>query len=308
MATEDNKYKISTINELMTSLTKTGNNKSIVIDNDLDFNNEDYYYHPNTFINTDSNPFTLYGQNNSFTNIYCINNCFMNIVATSNSQGYTFQDLTFEAVLNNTNFIITSSFSTYTLGDITFKNCIFNIKTLNSLEYIFNFSKTYSRNINFISCVFNVEIYTTTQHTYLFGTNFSDNNYKIMIESCEFKIKNKSGKNVTILKNTKSYTYQCVHIDNSAFFLQGDNPTTSLAETNFISGISSILTNSFFASFGERTNTFPISFSDATISCCFYDRDKIRLISDVTGLTGLTTEECKSKEKLDEIGFSYAGD
>lgn len=321
-------YSISTISDLYDNFSKTTSGaKDFNINADLDFNNEDYYYIDReyffrTYLDGNCN---INGNNHIFSNIYSLNNIVFKILKSGLSTAnccLTIKDLTIEAILNGNGNLFDISGSN---SGIYFKNCIFNIKSINNVN-IFKFAN----NCKFIACVFNIEVYNSAKNIEIIYDSSDDDSSSMnvknaaLFESCEFKIRNRSTRDCGIYRSSGDTNgglpYKKVIYDNSAIFYEvyNNNRWNSLLYlSRTVSNV--IITNSCIASFSTKfigTLTYfsvicneYINNSSVQCSASFYDNDRIRIQRDSitgyshTGLVGLSTQECKNKEKLDEIGF-----
>lgn len=165
----------------------------ICIDNDLDFNNEDFYYHDDHFFKiylpkkSVTNSVIFDGQNHTLTNIYVLSNkSFFYATSNTGATDFIIKNATFEVVLNS--FSRMASMQGGNSYTTIYKNCIFNIKTISDLDYIFY--KYYmgfdERNV-FINCIFNIECNVLSNFSICYSS--SSCNRPLAIESCEFRIK-----------------------------------------------------------------------------------------------------------------------
>lgn len=225
---------------------------TIVLDNDIDFNDEDYYYHKDNFMffktdggrqktkiinmnnKTISNVF-VYG---GFSFIYSDMDYASQPNAKDSYRNVTFKDGTFEVVLNGGSFLNmkTVGYNGATKTEYTFRNCTFNIKTI-SFSDMFYISGII-RYCNFINCTFNLDLIggeSTSKIISMPAPTSSVSIYQLLsIESCQFKIRihnsnifskkssspygaiiflyNRSGN--TIYPNNISFNNNIVFIDN----------------------------------------------------------------------------------------------
>lgn len=199
---------------------------TIVLDNDIDFNDEDYYYHKDNFMD-----FEIGSSHTAKTKIIEMNNktisnlfiytgysfIYYRLGPTyqpndwSNYENIEFKNGTFEVVLNGGSFIDYPSANTNYNGTastttrLEFRNCTFNIKAI-SFKFMFNIPPMF-RYVNFINCTFNIDAYNgATNHSIInnsFNTSLGSGvtiNRILAIESCQFKIK----LNTTTLFNSNS--------------------------------------------------------------------------------------------------------
>ena len=199
-------------------------------------------------------------------------------------------------------------------------NCIFNI-------YI-------SAATNDYNCLFSVNANSSTDFSLM-----------TIFESCEFRIRNNTDKLISIFKNYCTDGCRFL-VDNCSFFLadikQYDNPnkrTTSFGEVgyngtmhvfgfwrdfSYIFYPKCAFYNSFVAAFGDDFNSgsndpiyiygeFPNT-NKFEFATSFYDKSKIRFCNsgsgdtplETDGFAALTTEQCKDKRVLSNIGYLFA--
>ena len=198
---------VSTIAELATAFNTSASaawGRTIYIDNDLDFNNEGYYYHTNNFFfaSWNSNSFEngsnrtidggIYDENQilqgnrKLTNIYMYPNSslFQITYSVSNADAtnsITIKNIDFEMILNQSSLLyVIYSPSSYKNGStvITFENCNFNMKIARSsnrapfcdCDISNGYAMNFRSQVKFINCTANIEFcnkYVETQN--LFG-------------------------------------------------------------------------------------------------------------------------------------------
>lgn len=181
---------------------------TIILDNDIDFNNEDYYYHKDNFMffktdvggrqktkiinmnnKTISNVF-VYG---GFSFIYSDMTYTSQPIYKDSYRNVTFKDGTFEVVLNGGSFLnmVSASYNGATNTEYTFRNCTFNIKTI-SFEIMFYISGII-RYCNFINCTFNLDLINGQASSKIIEMQTPTSSLSIYqllsIESCQFKIR-----------------------------------------------------------------------------------------------------------------------
>lgn len=183
---------------------------TIILDNDIDFNDEDYYYHKDNFMffktdtggrqktkiinmnnKTISNVF-VYG---GFSFIYSDMTYANQPNAKDSYRNVTFKDGTFEVVLNGGSFLnmleISGGYREAKATEYTFKNCTFNIKTI-SFETMFYISGII-RYCNFINCTFNLDLIggqNTSKIISMPCPSAGSSIFQLLsIESCQFKIR-----------------------------------------------------------------------------------------------------------------------
>lgn len=192
---------------------------TIILDNDIDFNDEDYYYHKDHFMYFKHDPNHHIAKtkiidlnNKTISNIFVYTTysfIYYDMPWTaqpntySNYQNIEFKNGTFEVVLNGGSFLNYNSNDTgmsashctnATNTKIEFRNCTFNIKGI-SFGDIFYIS-TMFRYMNFINCTFNLDLYQRKSSGYNSVINFSAQGdtsdlakRQLSIESCQFKIR-----------------------------------------------------------------------------------------------------------------------
>jgi len=322
-------YHVSTVQEFINSLNKgsgvlvkdgSNGNYNVFIDNDIDFNNDGYYYHTTDFITNElttntqsyfdgiaSYHITLDGQNHSLTNIYLSeDNSLFNFNNSGSSYNYrayvTIQNTTFEIVMTNlANILHVNSTDYKNIGDVVFKNCIFNIKAID-ITRLFEYRNI--KNFRFISCVFNIELMNPKNKCVIFDSVSEFNVHNLYIESCEFRfsfydITDSSSKIITIANNVASSAIDyTLKINNSLFFLNNYSSTTDIEFLIYYptkngsdagSNTKRLLTNLFVGSFDEAPNPKNVSFGiiinntvtpSHTYGSIFYDADKLDLVQD----------------------------
>jgi len=211
---------ISTITDMKNLFENTENGQSYTATllNDLDFNNEDFYYKLEDFFTYN------YGESGVITprevvydfNGKTLSNIYLNpgislfkikqpSTYTALSVNFTFKNGTFEIVSNSGRFISVNDSNMKMIYKLSFKNCIFNVKLVSydrSFFYIFmnclkNGVATDGR-LSFINCVFNIEVSGQVNQTSIanfidFGSlTGSSYHANFNLESCEFRIKDKS--------------------------------------------------------------------------------------------------------------------
>ena len=184
---------------------------TIILDNDIDFNDEDYYYHKDNFMffKTD-----VYGtkktkiinmNNKTISNVFVYGGfsfiysdmTYANQSNTKDSyRNVTFKDGTFEVVLNGGSFLnmleISGGYREAKYTEYTFKNCTFNIKTI-SFETMFYISGII-RYCNFINCTFNLDLINGQVSSKIINIPAPSAGLPsifqlLSIESCQFKIR-----------------------------------------------------------------------------------------------------------------------
>jgi hypothetical protein len=239
------------------------------------------------------------------------------------------KNITFEIINNGAWF-----FGGVTYGKLEMINCVFNCKTsLKTFDRTQNtaFStKNFSSPV-FVNCVFNIYISSSSSDNgcvmYLGGSN-TDSSYsnKPIFESCEFKIRNNSGR-TTVLFLT-DYPGGRIVFDNCAIFYNDLTETEGhiVYFCGFLNGYAGrldlsdgmIFSNSYFASFGNAPSVKPsirvgggIATDNFTTS--FYDSDKVlctnydsTVLNVPSKFVPLTTAQCKNKNALTDIGYNFA--
>ena len=317
---------------------------TICIDNDLDFNNEDFYYYDDDFLNIEI-PHSAWisgivfdGQNHTLTNIYLLSSkSFFNITCANINYcdiPLTIKNTTFEAVLGSFSRLFYLDFAHRSI--VTFRNCIFNIKTISDLDYIFNKNNSANKNyyMQFINCIFNIECSLFNNFTIA----ISRSTYAcVKIESCEFRlkiIKANAGHSITLAYNSISGNNNdnLSNFNNSLIFVNNySNELVTVIlyhDTNVNSNTSLIksLVNNFVSAFdgvSASNNKVELDLeiskgSSLTItSSLFIDTDCVSIssqlqeLADTTypvlvNLIPLTTAESKSSTKMAEKGYVFA--
>jgi hypothetical protein len=306
---------------------------------DFDFNNEGWYYHTTDFFVFNNEITTILdgglyenGQlvrNHVFSNAYMYPNSYF-IKATTIGATRTVRNFDFEIVTNNSYVYGIETTQSNAQINFVFENCNFNIKVSNisNAKALF-----YGREATkFINCTFNIEIASAlSSECFLFqssdGGSVSYSGYVnivLIFESCEFRIKNNiKNFDITLFKAVYSYSYKNTFVNNCAFFLNNYIFETGTSKIKFSDSGSSpagnIFINSFIAAFADTDNgtipseyrvTADLTYFNGNLLTCFYDKDRINVYDanerSVPTLYALTTAECKSENKLKEIGFLFA--
>lgn len=307
--------------------------------NDLDFNNEHYWYkeenffycnHISTFedtpIKTENKNFYL--NNKTLSNIYLYDSIKAFVLdsydrGTNTTYTINFYDGTFEVVSNfgtlfeygqsqlpsgagNNNYLTTT---------LQFNNCIFNVKSLGADGDINNVPRTLFQNtkqckikLKFINCVFNIEYTPKCVNTsgIIIAKTISD---EIRIESCEFRIRDRSYSRMTNTNNAViAYAYsQSLIANNNVIFY--DIPTalstTYTVRLWYATASNASCSNNFLAAFDNYST--PINFNSIQNNSIFYDNEKF---TDTTGsgtvAVGLSTADCKNEQALEAAGYIFA--
>lgn len=265
---------------------------TIVLDNDIDFNNEDYYYHKDNFMDFEigssyaAKTKIIEMNNKTISNLFIYTGysfIYYRLDSShqpndwTNYENIEFKNGTFEVVLNGGSFIDYPSANTGYTGTastttrLEFRNCTFNIKAI-SFTHMFNIPPMF-RYVNFINCTFNIDAYNgaTNYHSIInnsFATSLSGTINRILaIESCQFKIKlnnvlftkgNISGsKSAIIIDSIISNRNYNKSINNCIFFISY-NPNIVESMTNqcvWIISTQSIGTSTT-SSIGSLNNNF----------------------------------------------------
>lgn len=355
---------VTTITELVNTLqdqdywTNDGGTITVTPPNGvLDFNNEGYFCKQTPFLAlpsqatggnfvTTQKDVTIDFNNTKLTNMYIYpDNTFIQMDTGERARGYnntyTFLNGEFEAVLNDSVFLnfrnsqVYSNYENQSCGTLIFKNCIFNIKILNSnCKDIFKINCAHSY---FINCVFNIEYVNMTCsnsngncliYNYSYRPYSDRNSLSHYILSCEFRIRFRKGtlpglldpsnKNIRyyIFKFTKENNYKVIS-DNVLFINKyfTDTVYIGIAYIYRASSGNTRYTNNFIASFGsDEFNTKESLIIGNSLNSAvegiqiFYDSDKCGYKDDDTNSTkvGLPTADCKNADKLIEAGYVFA--
>lgn len=347
--------------------------------NDLDFNEEGFWYHPDsifldmalnrnymgqqgaqrTYIidggRYEEDPVThaqvLVG-NNALTNIYTYpNSVFMRPSLMGNNYciGLTIKNLDFEAVMNQS--VLFNGTSGW--GPVIFENCNFNLKIvgypkssingqMNAAMFYYSCSGSQtsanSGHLRFVNCTFNVEIVSSPERKFMGlmtgqgSLSYAGISAAVVVDACEFRIKNMTNDcGFCIYGNGSSfspapasgdsiniYINNCAHFLNNYLYEVNANNYFYL-ENNNVSSYKTTIMNSFVAAFADTADgTIDAAYRSKLIcksdyaTAFFYDSD--RIVHEFSGNNSekgnphiaLTTAECKSENKLREIGFLFA--
>ena len=313
----------------------------ICIDNDLDFNDEDFYYHNDNFLNIalpngKAKSVTFDGQNHTLTNMYMLPQKSFFYVTDGYDSGYidfVIKNTTFEIVLNSFAKMMTLLSHR---SNLTFRNCIFNIKSISSLNSIFYKNK--DRNSDwgtnsFVNCIFNIECNCLSNFNVLYAG--TDRGVIGNIESCEFRIKiihATPNHTITLVYNTITDIFKNDNFSNSLVFVNNysnELVTIKLVYDNNTNASSSYIksfTNNFISAFdGVSADANKVSLdievakgSLTTLSSSFFiDTDCVSIsshlqeLADTTypgmiNLIPLTTAESKSPTEMAAKGYVFA--
>lgn len=316
----------------------------ICIDNDLDFNDEGFYYHNDNFLGITlpeisvTNSVIFDGQNHTLTNIYLLSQKSFFYIVTSNSNysSLIIQNATFEIVLNSFSRMITITSNAGGAYHSIFKNCIFNIKSIADLDCIFYRKYNSSSNISFINCIFNIECNLISNFKICLAD--ATGNGIIDIESCEFRLKilhaNPNCTITLVYNNASGNSSKNTNFNNSLVFVNNySNELVTIKlvhDTNTYSWGSDTykksFTNNFISAFdGVSAEENKVSLdidvaknSTTTLSSSFFiDTDCVSIsshlqeLADTTypgmiNLIPLTTAESKSPTEMAAKGYVFA--
>lgn len=290
---------VSTIKELVaaTSSTDASGYKEIYLEADLDFNNEDYYYHPTDFFWT-KGVLTIDGgvyengivtRNHTLTNAYVFPKYSFMVIDMLSYGGTQYmscnlKNIDFEVVLNNAYFLYHIYDNSMNYASKPFKskieNCNFNIKVTNikdATSVLCNYASSNSagnaRQLLFVNCTFNIEITSSnvSQFSIFEAKRASGLEYSgypsisFAFESCEFRIKNTcSNMTLNIFKRDSGSSgtnyQQNFFFNNCAFFLNNYYQPTGTSEIWLLSNASSQGWAAYSYAWGY--NSFFASFAD----------------------------------------------
>lgn len=313
----------------------------ICIDNDLDFNNEDFYYYNDHFFKiylpqkSKTNSVIFDGQNHTLTNIYVLSNkSFFYATSANGATTFIIRNTTFEVVLNSFSRMVSDV--TGDSHNVIFKNCIFNIKSISNLDYIFY--KYYIINTEkhvFINCIFNIECNVLSNFNICYcGSDYSNSGAEV--ESCEFRIKIISANpncTITLLYNTVRARSNNDNFNNSLVFV--NNYSNELVKiklfhnTTYNDGgsVKSFINNFISAFDGVTADVNKVDLdidlskdSSTRLSASFFiDTDCVSIsshlqeLADTTypgliNLIPLTTTESKSPTEMAAKGYVFASE
>lgn len=245
---------------------------------------------------------------------------------------FVIKNTTFEIVLNS--FAKMMTLLTHR-SNLTFRNCIFNIKSISSLNSIIYKNKDRNSDCgtnSFVNCIFNIECNCLSNFNILYaGTDRGVFN----IESCEFRIKiihATPNNTITLVYNTISNIFKNDNFSNSLVFVNNysnELVTIKLVHDNNTSTSSSYVksfTNNFISAFdgvSAETNKIDLDIdveksSTTTLSSSFFiDTDCVSIsshlqeLADTTypgmiNLIPLTTAESKSPTEMAAKGYVFA--
>lgn len=284
--------------------------------------------------------FTIDGKGHTISNIYCFNNHAVFNINIDGDHGdnvanhkFTIKNLTVEAICNSSALIWVSG--TYTRPNLEIDSCMFNCKIYaynvwcrpgyvfsSRLTSAFIFtnigSETYTNNI-FVNCIFNFVIMSTqsvasnTTHMCLMYFYVYRQYYggikNTSFNGCIFKIRNNTDKALQL--DTVEGVRGREYMRNCGIFYNEEGPYTLTNTTHYLCYVLKS-DNTFFASFGnlrsDRQGARYIINVNAAKTNCFYDKNKLNVNSDynvVGTMAALTTEQCKDRDKLSEIGYIF---
>lgn len=313
-------------------------NYEYTLQNDLDFNNENYWFkesdffycnHTNIFVDTTilTENKTFYLNNKVLSNIYLTKGVRLFALTPydtteNSSHTITFYDGTFEVISNDGTIFdacvttLTNPGNNHLTSNIIFKNCVFNVKLLHNVadsdnssspKTVFQSSKSVSQNtgkinMQFVNCVFNIE-YTTacTNRGGIMWIYYANAN----IQSCEFRIKDRSASLPSYTTALCCYSNLKVTFNNNVIFYDSDTVWSSAYLYLIYTGTNVDTSNNFLGSFYTYDTPIAINFTD--IQSIFYDSDKFsRESSSGTVVVGLPTADCKNATALEAAGYVFA--
>lgn len=318
-------YSVSTAEELMSALSQCINHDesdTVTLTADIDFNNSPYYNWNSDFISLYTSAafsgkvVTIDGDGHKLTNIYCKSGnkvLYLGIFSGT----INIKNLTIEAITTNGTVALI-------IYPTNFENVTFNIKAYNEDNGLFILSM--ANKINFTNCIFNIYLTNTSNTSMILfrmessGTSLNTKDFY----SCIFKIRNATDSYLCLF-NIPNGTY----LENCAIFYNEVGTKTPDYTGSYYSKISlddiAYLINTYIAAFGTVTKKPKIIITAGNntsygvrVQSCFVDADKINpYVNDynnpitpssgtVEGVTALTTEQCKDKDKLSEIGYIFA--
>jgi hypothetical protein len=311
--------------------------------NDLDFNNEHYWYKEENFfycnhisifedtpIKTENKNFYL--NDKTLSNIYLYDSIKAFVLdsydkGTNTTYNINFYDGTFEVVSNfGTLFEYGESTLPSGAGNnnnlttiLQFNNCIFNVKSLGADGHVnlqprtlFQNSKACKIKLKFINCVFNIEYTPKCVNTsgIIVSRSSSD---ETRIESCEFRIRDRSTSRYTASNGNAviAYAYsQKLTANNNVIFYDA---TASLLSTYTVrlwynsSSSAASCSNNFLAAFDNYST--PINFDSTHNNSIFYDNEKFtNTTGSGTVVVGLSTANCKDEQALEAAGYVFANE
>ena len=315
-------------------------NYEYTLQNDLDFNNEHYWFKESDFfycnhisIFEDTTIFTenktFYLNNKTISNIYLYEGIRLFTLdpydkTVDTTYNLTFYDGTFEVISNNgTIFDLCVSqlpsgagSNNKLITNVMFKNCVFNVKVLHNkadsnitVPYtLFQNSKSANTGdirLQFVNCVFNIEF--TPACTISGSIIWTRSIYSVSFQSCEFRIKDRS-------TSRSNYNNPIIAFGGSTKVIASNNIIFYDTDTEWSSNISifyagstATTTNNFLASFYTYTNPIAVDFSYN--NSIFYDSDKFsRYNTTGTVVVGLPTADCKSVAALEAAGYVFANE
>lgn len=314
-------------------------NYEYTLQNDLDFNNEYYWFkesdffycnHTNIFADTTilTENKTFYLNNKVLSNIYLTKGIRLFALTPydtteNSSHTITFYDGTFEVISNDGTIFdvcattLTNPGSNKLTSNIIFKNCVFNVKLLHNVadsnnstapKTLFQSSKSVTQNtgnINtqFVNCVFNIE-YTPActdsgSMMWIYYANAS-------IQSCEFRIKDRSTSRSSYSAPLCCHSNKKVTFNNNIIFYDTDTVWQNSIKLLY-TGTNVDTSNNFLGSFYTYNTPVTINFTD--MQSIFYDSDKFsRESSSGTVVVGLSTTDCKSAAALEAAGYVFANE
>lgn len=175
-------YHVTTVEEFATACGKSdGDQVTIYIDNDIDFNNSSYYERDGDFFTVGkgsgvarNNCLIIYGQGHTFSNIYLYPNRSLFVINGMIETGFVINDLTFEIISNNASVLYGTD---YCKGmNVKTINCTFNVKCYSFFNPLFYFTD-YPEIIRFERTIFNIYI-NTFRSDYTIGTESDRNDTK----------------------------------------------------------------------------------------------------------------------------------
>lgn len=336
---------ITTIAQFKTAFESNDYDSSGVMDidlqNDLDFNNENYYYKNGIFFEytedsgSDKLAITknINFNNHAMANIFLKKDSALFVAKVAQASGLSartfnlnFYDGTFE-VVSDFGVIMSCLYrddntdKSSLTQNIKFQNCIFNVKTMgqcagvnNSNQYALfgthknGTSQQSKANVYFINCVFNIEL---TPACVDFNCILSAlSSISMNIESCEFRIKDKASSVTNHSENALiCYAYSSIpfHFNNNIIFWDCYN--TDRGTVIKLLNRTSTAKNNFLGSLKEyQQGDTKTSMNFSGMQSIFYDSDKFTVNTGGTTVVGLTTAQCKDRDSLENAGYIFANE
>lgn len=238
-------YHVTTVAELKTAFDAYISQPEPVIveiDNDLDFNDSNYYRYDGDFffLGENNQPFTINGNGHTLANIYLFpNRALIRYFAYTVVQP-TINDLKFEVVSNNASIVRHQNWIGYggdRCAQWIFNRCTFNTKIYSATNPLFVFytpvSGGSSAIMGFVNCIFNLYISginknqagssdTADYYWDIFRYEHINYNYNydgcIIVSGCMFNIRNATNKFIMLVRPNNRANNAKVVFDNNAIF------------------------------------------------------------------------------------------